>query len=172
MKAVQALLPSTSQKLSLPSCRVQQPSDPLCGPPLDPLGSEVLLKHDSVLFFCTTALLSGSLSCNSLPICTLHGLKSSNTENSALRSCVLQACFKTPKRICRLALFVWFLFSCSFCKHKRGFVLCRAQNFTRTRGGIEQIPGCGFASTCPCCIYLYLVPVSDSVFTLQYLNIP
>lgn len=126
------------------------------------------------LFFCIAVLLNDSLSCKFLlsDHCALYIRRSANTKKSDTRSCVLQTCLKTPKRICRFTLFVWVLFSCSFCTYKRGFVLCRAPNFTCTRRGIEWIPGCGFASTCPCCIYLYLVHVSDSVFTLQCLNIP
>lgn len=69
-------------------------------------------------------LLRGPVSCEySLPDLALYVWDGSNTQNPDTPSCELQTGFKTPKRICRLAVFVWFLFSCSFCMYKRGFVL-------------------------------------------------
>lgn len=69
-------------------------------------------------------LLSGSVSCKyslrDLGFVRVERLKYPKFRHAKLCA----ADFKTPKRICRLAVFVWFLFSCSFCTYKRGFVLC------------------------------------------------
>lgn len=70
---------------------------------------------DSVLlFFCTVALVSDSLSRSSLPICALQGLKGSNTNNSAFgKLCAAGLFLRPPNGSVGFVLFVWFLFSCS-----------------------------------------------------------